>query len=162
MDLPFWLNYTMINEISKDFFDAYRNNESDGSEGMISVQSMPVAQALHDALKRKPPPQFCDGGWYARCDSNARPSESESDTLSNWATGTYSAHLLYRFPVAFARGKERKIKIKIEILQKKMLTFVPGGDNINKLSPTRWTAGRTLKIEQHSLEIDWEINGESL
>ena len=21
--------------------------------------------------------------WYARCDSNARPSESESDTLSN-------------------------------------------------------------------------------
>lgn len=22
-------------------------------------------------------------GWYARCDSNARPSESESDTLSN-------------------------------------------------------------------------------
>ena len=27
--------------------------------------------------------------WYARLDSNQRPSESESDALSNWATGTY-------------------------------------------------------------------------
>ena len=75
----------MINEISKDFFDAYRNNGRDVSEGMISVQSMPVAQALGDALKRKETPTaiFAMGGWYARCDSNARPSESESDTLSN-------------------------------------------------------------------------------
>ena len=46
----------MINEISKDFFDAYRNNGRDVSEGMISVQSMPVAQALGDALKRKETP----------------------------------------------------------------------------------------------------------
>ena len=46
----------MINEISKDFFDAYRNNGRDVSEGMISVQLMPVAQALGDALKRKETP----------------------------------------------------------------------------------------------------------
>ena len=54
----------MINEISKDFFDAYRNNGSDGSEGMISVQSMPVAQALGDAQKRKETPTaiFAMGG----------------------------------------------------------------------------------------------------
>lgn len=29
--------------------------------------------------------------WYAWCDSNARPSESESDTLSSWATGAYQS-----------------------------------------------------------------------
>ena len=54
----------MINEISKDFFDAYRNNGRDVSEGMISVQSMPVAQALGDALKRKETPHriFAMGG----------------------------------------------------------------------------------------------------
>ena len=54
----------MINEISKDFFDAYRNNGRDVSEGMISVQSMPVAQALGDALKRKETPTaiFAMGG----------------------------------------------------------------------------------------------------
>ena len=54
----------MINEISKDFFDAYRNNGRDVSEGMISVQSMPVAQALGDALKRKKTPTaiFAMGG----------------------------------------------------------------------------------------------------
>ena len=49
--------------------------------------------------------------WYARCDSNARPSESESDTLSNWATGTYSAYLLYRVFAAFARGNKKNKKI---------------------------------------------------
>ena len=27
--------------------------------------------------------------WYARLDSNQRPSESESDALSNCATGAY-------------------------------------------------------------------------
>ena len=36
---------------------------------------------------------------------------------------------------------------------KNNLTSSCGCDNINKLSPTRWTAARTLKIEQHSLEI---------
>ena len=31
--------------------------------------------------------------WYARLDSNQRPSESESDALSNCATGAYTNHL---------------------------------------------------------------------
>ena len=33
---------------------------------------------------KHPLPSF----WYARLESNQRPSESESDALSNWATGT--------------------------------------------------------------------------
>ena len=37
---------------------------------------------------------------------------------------------------------------------KKELTLLGRNGNITKLSPTRWTAARTLKIEQHSLEID--------
>ena len=32
--------------------------------------------------------------WYAWCDSNARPSESESDTLSSWATGAYRKNII--------------------------------------------------------------------
>ena len=32
---------------------------------------------------------FVNEIWYARLDLNQRPSESESDTLSNWATGAY-------------------------------------------------------------------------
>ena len=32
---------------------------------------------------------FINTFWYARLDSNQRPSESESDALSNCATGAY-------------------------------------------------------------------------
>ena len=34
--------------------------------------------------------------WYARYDSNVRPSAPQADALSNWATGTYvdSTHFM--------------------------------------------------------------------
>ena len=50
----------------------------------------------------------------------------------------------------------------IQNLRKKLLTFCEQGDKINKLSPTGRQRRCTLKIEQHSLEIDREVNGESL
>ena len=45
---------------------------------------------------------------------------------------------------------------------KKELTLCGENGNITKLSPTGRQRSRTLKIEQHSLEIDREVNGESL
>ena len=41
--------------------------------------------------------------WYARCDSNAWPTESESVTLSSWATGAY-AELSPRFLLSYLRA----------------------------------------------------------
>ena len=155
--------------------------------------------------------------WYARLDSNQRPTESESVTLSNWATGAYwvvgfcdsrqivvndhafflcrsrkrrcgkalrhistgdtwnvgvwhSIQLSYGhiFSLSiisgicgFCKGKQEKQK-NIQNLRKKLLTFCEQGDKINKLSPTGRRRRCTLKIEQHSLEIDREVNGESL
>ena len=61
----------------------------------------------------------------------------------------------------FCKGKQEKQK-NIQNLRKKLLTFCEQGDKINKLSPTGRQRRCTLKIEQHSLEIDREVNGESL
>ena len=61
----------------------------------------------------------------------------------------------------FCKGKQEKQK-NIQNLRKKLLTFCEQGDKINKLSPTGRQRRCTLKIEQHSLEIDWKVNGESL
>ena len=47
--------------------------------------------------------------WYARLDSNQRPSESESDALSNCATGAYVtdalSHILRYYSRVFPRCK---------------------------------------------------------
>ena len=61
----------------------------------------------------------------------------------------------------FCKGKQEKQK-NIQNLRKKLLTFYEQGDKINKLSPTGRQRRCTLKIEQHSLEISWKTNGESL
>lgn len=56
-----------------------------------------VLAILHRKWDNKTPskPTVSRGvAWYARCDSNAWPSESESDTLSNWATGAYGAQTI--------------------------------------------------------------------
>ena len=53
----------------------------------------------------------------------------------------------------FCKGKQEKQK-NIQNLRKNMLTFCEQGDKINKLSPTGRQRRCTLKIEQHSLEID--------
>ena len=46
--------------------------------------------------------------WYAWCDSNARPSESESDTLSSWATGAYGSEWKICRAKTGKRGKTGK------------------------------------------------------
>lgn len=61
----------------------------------------------------------------------------------------------------FCKGKQEKQK-NIQNLRKKLLTFCEQGDKIKKLSPTGRQRRCTLKIEQHSLEIDRKVNGESL
>lgn len=45
--------------------------------------------------------------WYARHDSNVRPTESESVTLSSWATGTR----LIRFIVAHWSEMSNTLKL---------------------------------------------------
>ena len=42
--------------------------------------------------------------WYARRDLNPRPSESESDTLSNWATDTYSQENIISQVLSFCKS----------------------------------------------------------
>ena len=51
-------------------------------------------QEILSREKQKPEPSNHYGSrvpvWYARLDSNQRPSESESDALSNCATGAFT------------------------------------------------------------------------
>lgn len=101
----------MINEISKDFFDAYRNNGRDVSEGMISVQSMPVAQALGDALKRKKTPTaiFAMGGGMPDA---IRTHDLQSRSLTLYPT-ELRAHIQLIYYIGYLRllqGETRKTK----------------------------------------------------
>ena len=93
----------MINEISKDFFDAYRNNGSDGSEGMISVQSMPVVQALGDALKRKETPTaiFAMGGGM--------PDAIRTHDLQSRSLTLYPTELQAYLPAVIISNGGRKV-----------------------------------------------------
>ena len=52
--------------------------------------SSPLIDKSKEALEIRVP--LCT--WYARLDSNQRPSESESDALSNCATGAYLNYVL--------------------------------------------------------------------
>ena len=47
--------------------------------------------------------------WYAWCDSNARPSESESDTLSSWATGAYNYCVIICLFLNFVKVKRQPL-----------------------------------------------------
>ncbi len=60
-----------------------------------------------------------DSVWYARCDSNARPSESESDTLTSWATGTYFL-LLFYYTQSCGKSKEESFYLYREITRNKI------------------------------------------
>ena len=59
--------------------------------------------------------------WYARCDSNARPSESESDTLSSWATGAYAKQCNEIYYTSVFHKKQASFKKIKKILAQKQL-----------------------------------------
>ena len=66
--------------------------------------------------------------WCARLDSNQRPTESESVTLSSWATGAYGIHQCQRSIADFSQFVkdqfEKTSKIPARTLLKKHTSWI--------------------------------------